>query len=582
MTSASDFSAADSMTSFDRAASHPNPAFDFLTGFAPRRLKDLFKWSEYLLYNSAHIYAAFRKFGELVITDIEYGTSNDALRHKYKELYAKTLKVKGALLRAQLDKNVYGNHFSSIYYPFVRHLKCPTCEILVNIEFVDYKFDLKKLGFQYTCKKCRKVVSGKPVDRKLVAPSKIHIIRWDPKQIDIDYNPITGQSVYYYNIPQDVKDKVKQGAKHLINSMPMEFLENIRDNKLFRFDKDAIFHSKVASPSGIDQQWGFPPLASTLKLFLYTMVLRKANEAIALEHIVPMRILHPIQTGNQDITQMISFARWQHEMKDNIRRFRRDPLHVMFAPIPLGVASMGGDGRAMLTLGELQEAEKNIMAALGVPQEFLYGGLTKAGMEASLRLIENQTQNDSDDCNDLLQWYTDKISRFLGWERIDTSLTPLKMVDDTETKNTIITLATGGGGTTPVVSLTTMTERLGLDLDKERDKRMQEAIDEARFQQKLTVEMQKLQNTLAQQVQQQVSGAQGLNYDQQAVIAQADTLVQQLAGLDPNTRRSQLHSLQVEDMVMYSVVIQRLEEQQNTETAQARAQISAGGGTPAM
>lgn len=577
--SAGDFSLTDSLTAFDRAASHPNPAFDFLTGFAPRKLKDLFKWSEYLLYNSAHIYAALRKFGELVVTDIEYSTSNDSLRRKYQQLYSKTLKIKGALLRAALDKHVYGNHFSSMYQPFVRLLKCPDCTHLVNIEHVDYKFELKKLAFMYTCKKCKKHVTGKVVDRKITAPSKIHIIRWDPKQIDIEYNPITGQSVYYYNIPQDVKDKVRAGSKHLINSTPMEFLENIRDNKLFRFEKDAIFHSKVASPSGIDQQWGFPPLASTLKLFLYTMVLRKANEAIALEHIVPMRILHPAQQGTQDITQMISFSRWQGEMKDNIRRWRRDPLHVMFAPVPLGVATMGGDGRAMLTLGELQEAEKNIMAALGVPQEFLYGGLTKAGMEATLRLIENQTQNDADDMNDLLQWYTDKISKFLGWERTDTTLAPLKMVDDTETKQTLIGLATGAGGAAPIVSLTTMAERLGIDLDRERSKRLQEAIDEAKFQQKLQTEMQKMQNTLTQQVQQQVAGGQGLNYDQQAVIAQADNIAQQLMQVDPNTRRSQLHSLQTEDAVMYAVVIQRLEDAQNAQTAEAKAQMQ---GMPAQ
>jgi hypothetical protein len=184
--------------------------------------------------------------------------------------------------------------------------------------------------------------------------------------------------------------------------------------------------------------------------------------------------------------------------------------------------------------------------------------------------------------NDLLQWYTDKMSKFLSWESIDTKLSPLKMVDDTETKQTIISLATGQGGVSPVVSLTTMAERLGIDLDSERDKRMQEALDEAKFQQKLQAEMQKMQNTLAQQVQQQVQGQSGLNYDQQAVIAQADGLVQQLMGLDPNTRRSQMHSLQVEDAVMYAVVVQRLEEMQNQQTAQAKAQMAGGGQPPPM
>jgi hypothetical protein len=988
------------MSVFDRAASHPNPAHDFLTGFVPRKLKDLFKWCEYLMYNSAHVYAALRKFGELVVTDLEYGTSNEALRRNYRRLFEKTLKIKSALLMASLDKHIYGNHFTSIYKPFVRSLKCPSCQQLVAIQHTDYKFELKSLAFTYHCLHCKRDVRGTVVDRKILAASRVHIIRWDPKLMDIDYNPITGQSVYYYNIPQDVKDQVKSGSKHLINSMPMEFLENIRDNKTFRFEKDALFHIKVPSPSGIDQQWGFPPLASTIKLFLYTMTLRKANEcvsldtlietstglvpaddvrvgdlvrthlgrwrpveqkwyrdakddeigcritlsglrhlsgvfsphhpiltlrrtsdarrsdtkdkqtsseilqnphlyeevmcpaeqfekgdyilyprtipsepqqvdvakytgfantenyvysamslpsaqafeaesagehvkgvpgkiarrklkegsvpkrlpatrpmtedfayilghyvgngscnqrtvmiamgskteeplreairrefglecggynqrgncsmvtlcdvivkalikgmvpgtarvkrvpsevfhapdsvklaflkglweadghtregqdtlatssaglaydvyrmllhvgciatirehitpihaladgrvitpngpsyhvrvsgasqerlyalwnwedaeeitigksgffwkdyfaarvsvveeseeeqyidfkiaedstfciaggatknSIALEHVVPMRILHPAQNGQQDFTQMISLARWQDEMKQNIRRWRRDPLHIMMAPVALGVSNLGGDGRAMLTLGELQEAEKSIMAALGIPQEFLYGGLTKAGMEATLRLIQNQTQGHADDMNDLLQWYSDQMSRYLGWEKIEAKLTPLKMVDDTESKQLLLSMATGQAGPS-YVSMTTILERLDIDLDAEREKRLQETLDEARHNQRVQNELRKLQNNLSQQVQLQAQGTPGLNYDQQAVIAQADQIVQQLMGLDVGSRRSQLDSLSKEDAVMHAVVIQRLEDLQNQQGQQAKAQMA--------
>lgn len=570
-----EISMSEALTAFDRSSSHSNPAFDFLTGFVPRRLKDLFKWCEYLVFNSAHIYAALKKFGEMVVTEVEYNTANDALRRNYRHLFEKTLKVKSALIMASLDKHVYGNHFTSLYQPFVRHLKCPACDHLVNIQMVDYKFTWKSLQFRYRCRKCDKDVDGKIVDRKVLTAKKLHFIRWDPKLIDIDHNPITGESVYYYNIPAEVKEKVRQGSKNLINSMPYEFLQAIRDNKIFEFEKDAIFHIKVASPSGVEQQWGFPPLTSTIKLFLYSMVLRKANEAIALEHIVPFRIMHPVSSGTQDPTQMLNLARWQQEMKANIKQWRRDPLHTMFAPIPVGVTNVGGDGRAMLTLGEVQEAERNIMGALGIPQEFLFGGLTKAGMEGTLRIIENQLQNHADDLNDLLQWYTDKVSKFLGWQRIDTRLTRIKLVDDTEAKSTLMALATGQMGS-QYVSMTTIADKLGFDLEEEREKRLQEALDESRFQSRLQTEVSKLQNTLSQQVQQQVSGAAGLNYDQQAVIGKAEEIVQGLMQLDPATRRSQIHSLQMEDFVMYSVVIQRLEEARRQQTNDAKAQTGPG------
>jgi len=580
----SDISTVDSLSAFDRAASHPNPAFDFLTGFVPRKLKDLFKWCEYLFYNSAHTYAALRKFGELVVTDIEYQTSNEALKRNKRRLYNKTIKIKSALLMASLDKHVYGNHFTTIYKPFIRYLKCPKCENLTNIQMVDYKFDLKRLSFRYRCRRCHTDVDGKVVDRKVLAANKIHIIRWDPKQMDVDHNPITGQSIYYYTLPQQVKDDVKRGAKHLVNSMPYEFLECIRDNKVFRFEKDAIFHIKVPGPAGIDPQWGYPPLATTMKLYLYTMVLRKANEAIALDHIVPMRILHPAQHGAQDFAQQISLDRWQEEMKWNLRRFRRDPLHVMMAPIPVGVVNLGGDGRAMLTLAEVQEAEKGIMAAHGIPEEFLYGGLTKTGMEGTLRLIENQLQSHADDMNDLLQWYEDQVSKFLGWERIDVKLTPLTLVDDTENKALLVQAATGQLGQVQVAPTTVM-ERLGLDPEKERKKRLQYAIDEAKLAIDIQRETTKLQNTLTQQVQAQLQGQAGLNYDQQAVIGQADQVAQDFMAYDEATRKSMLHSLQVEDYVMYSVVIQRMEELQNAQRLQlqeAVKQQTAAGAPPAQ
>jgi hypothetical protein len=173
--------------------------------------------------------------------------------------------------------------------------------------------------------------------------------------------------------------------------------------------------------------------------------------------------------------------------------------------------------------------------------------------------------------NDLLQWYPDSMSKFLGREKIEAKLTPLKMVEDTESKQMLINMATGQTGQ-QFVSMTTVMERLDIDLDEEREKRLQEALDETRHQQRVQNEVRKLQNNLAQQVQQQSQGGQGLNYDQQAVIAQADQIVQQIMQMDPGTRRSQLHSLQTEDAVMYAVVVQRLEDQQNQSNQQAKTQ----------
>jgi len=565
----SDLTAADLESLFRNNTSHPNPMFDFLTGFVPRRLRDLFIWMEYLYYNSAQIFAALKKFSEYPITDISYTTTNQALEKRVKKLHNKQLKIKALLIRCGLDRWIYGNSFTSVYQPFARFLKCPHCGKMTNIEHVNYRFKFKKMAFEYTCRKCKNVVNGKVIDRRLTNPDKIHVIRWDPKQMDIDYNPITGESVYYYSVPKDIKDKVMKGNKHLLNTMPMSFLKAVATGKMYKFAEGQIYHMKVDPPAGIDQQWGFPPLTAAIKLFFYAAVLRKANEAIALDHIVPFRILHPAQNvASGDPIQQISLNTLFEEVRSGLRRWRRDPLTIMTAPVPVGMTQVGGDGRALLTLGEVKEAEDGIIAAMGIPREFIYGGLSFTGSAITLRMLENQLLTYTTELNELLQWVTERCCRILGWKPVECELTEFKLIDDVQQKQLIMQLNQGGQ---QLISNTTIAELNDFDLKEERERRKQEALDEVRFQNELQMEVTKLQNSLAKQVQNQaMMGQQGLAYDQQQVISHADQLVQQLLSMDYSARKSFLHSLQVEDFVMYSVVVQRLEEAQLQQKNQAQ------------
>ena len=78
---------------------HSNPYFTYSQLFAPKRLKELFKMCEYLFYNSPHIFAALRKFGEYPITEITYDTDNVQLKEKQKSLLEKVIRAKEFLLK---------------------------------------------------------------------------------------------------------------------------------------------------------------------------------------------------------------------------------------------------------------------------------------------------------------------------------------------------------------------------------------------------------------------------------------------------------------------------------------------------
>lgn len=566
----------DPMGANTHGASHPSPYYTNSQLYSPKRLKDLFKWCEYLFYNSSHIYAALRKFGEYPITEITYNTTNEHARQKHKYLHTKVIRSRELLIKTTLDKYVYGNAFVSMYQPFIRYLRCPQCKTLTNIQNTNYTFSVKNLRFSYHCKSCSKKVNvtEKGVeDRKLILSRRINFIRWDPKQMDIDHNPMTGESVFYYEIPQDVVQRVNDGHRNLIDTLPMGFLKAIKERKTFRFAPNAVFHMKVGGPAGINPQWGLPPLVTALQLFHYAAILRKANEAIALDHLVPFRLIHPAaqsEVGNP--LQQISLAKWQSEMEKNFKAWRQDPLHIMWSPIPMGMTQIGGQGRALLTLGEVQDAEKNIIAALGIPIEFLYGGLTKSGMEATLRLIENQLETHINDIKDLLQWIDDSCSKFLGWEAMSVGMVKFRMVDDSARQGMLFQLWQQGKETgEPMVSDATIAEITDIDLPREESRIKQEILDRIRRNRDLQNEVEKYQQSMSEQVRQE-SMMGPAQYNQQQVIGQADTVVEELNGLPEGARKSRLHELQTTDYVLYAVVIQRLEQQDTTATQNAKSQ----------
>ena len=570
-----------SSTSFDpgdstlglNGTSHPNPSYDYLSGLVPRKLKELFRWSEYLAFNSAHIYGVVRKFGEYPITTFIYDTTSPNEKERHQELFDKKIKLKGFLTQVSFDKYIYGNAFVSVFEPIKRWLKCPKCAVKEDVRVASYKYVDTTTTFRLKCRKCNMDVTAEVEDEKLIDASKINLIRWDPKLIDIDHNPVTGQSVYYYTIPRAIVQQVKEGNKHLIGTMPMEMLQAMKAKKTFKFGEGQLFHLKVPGPAGVDAQWGFPPITSAIKNFLFAATLRKANEAIALEHITPFRVIHPQgASGNGDPVMQMNLDEWRREIETNYKLFRRDPLRIQFSPIPVGVQNIGGDGRAMLTLGELKAAEEAIVISMGVPMEFLNGGLGQTKGEITLRMIENQLQTHVEDLNGLVQWIEQKCARFLGWRSIPTRLADFKMVDDVENKQMYFQLWQNGK-----ISDTKIGEILGIDWEHERKQKAEDTLAETKSQMALEAAQKKMQNSLSQQAANKAQMAQGgVQYDQQAIIAQADQMAQELAGLDAGSRRSRMDSLKNEDLVMASVVRERLEQMGQDQEQAAKAQTKQG------
>jgi hypothetical protein len=120
-------------------------------------------------------------------------------------------------------------------------------------------------------------------------------------------------------------------------------------------------------------------------------------------------------------------------------------------------------------------------------------------------------------------------------------------------------------------------EMFSIDYAEQADMKRQEELNELKAQLVHERAKKNIENSIAEQATQMAEEQQigpGLNYDTQAVVGQADGIAQQMLTMPEGDRRSQLRDLQATDYVMYSVVIQRM-EQLELETGRA-------GGMPAM
>ena len=461
-----------------------------------------------------------------------------------------------------------------MHFPFKRYLKCEKCGYKTAATSLDFKYNPGKAEFKHKCPECDHLGKSRVIDTLQLTPEKINVIRWDPKLVQINYNNVTNECEYYIKVNSNLKSKIQGGDKHLIVTLPMSMLETIAKDELFKFNEGELFHMKADSPAGVASGWGYPPLVACMPLFYHASILRKANESIALERIVPMRVMHPQAiSGNADPILALSMGKFMSEVEDNITKWRRDPNHIMMSPVAVGVSQVGGEGRALMVNAEIQQAEDNIIAAMGFPKEFVYGGLSYTGSSVTLRMLENQLESSVFQISRLLTWVTTKMGKFLGWESCKVTMGDFRMIDDVQQKQLVMQMFQMG-----MVSKTTVAEAHGIDIAEEREKIKQENLTDARFQKELELDMMDLQKDLSQQARQMAAqqGPSGLTYDQQAVIAEAENIAGQLMQVDPGTRKSHLSSLQAEDYVMYSVVIQRLEQMQLDQKNQAIQQAGMG------
>jgi len=533
----------------DKRTLFTNPFYDLAGQYIPRDIKNSFRWAEYLYSANPTYAAAVNRIARYPITDLDLSGQHNSIVLRYKLLF-EHMKIRQILSTFGISVLVYGNSFMSVSLPFDRFLRCPSCGIerlSVNTEydFQDYKFMLR-------CP-CGNYGNMRRVDRRSDMVNRTRVILWDPKLMDINRS-VTGECKYYLHIDPILRHKVFRKNKFVIDTTPWEFISAIQKDELFKFDDNSILHVSNETLPGFNLEWGLPPSVSLFRLHYQAALLRRASEAIALDYIIPLRVLFPRATSTHaDPLHAIGLGSFVGRIQNMVQRHRVDPTYVQVSPIPLGYQAIGGEGKAINVSPELKAIDDTLLNAAGFPAELFYGTLNVQALPAALRLFENMWDHLIYGYNNALQFIADKVSRHFGWPPIRAKLQRITLADDIERRQILMQIAASQQG-----SQSSFFNAYGLDWRSEIEKMLREQIELPEIQKRVAEEY---------KMQQQLED-QGASTTPDQLTQHAQMLAQQ-ALANPLGSRQLLQQLQQSDELMYAMVKMYMERMRSQASSAA-------------
>lgn len=462
--------------SFSRGSiRYDSPFLDMTSTFIPKSIKGILKFIASYVVSDGLLSQCITKMAEYPITNLIYKDNDETILtddktiEKWKVILENSMGIMRSLKQSGMDYYAFGNSIISVNYPFKRMLKCPKCNQSHTSDGLKVKFEQFKFKAKCPTPKCNYEgeMDARDVNTKEI--SKLGIVHWDLLYIDIKYNSITGDHFYYYTIPADLQFAIRRGDMDIINGTRLEVIQAVEKRKQLKLMADNVFHLKRAAPQYIvpsERGWGIPAPMAVLKDIFHTKVLKKGNEMIAFDHIVPLRLLFPQGTGDVSPHATINLSDWRSKIEQEIRRWRSDPNYISIVPIPLGMENFSGDAKLLLITPEIRATEDTIITGMGVIPEIIRGGASWSGSNVSLRVIENTFINHRTDMHSMINFIKKNVANYLSIPNLNIKMADFKMADDLDKKKLMVQLAEQQGSDAMVSKPTVMRE-LGLDPEKE-------------------------------------------------------------------------------------------------------------------
>jgi len=528
------------------------------------------------------------------ITDFEYpGEGSGQEKDELDAYLTYQLRLPQAMAEMGDEWACYGNAFYRIHFPFDRYLvdKRHSAEYSLNMFGPDQiAFDLKTMKYEVTDPKNTKKKIKLPFrDIMSKDKDKIRLRKLNPRNVVIRHNLISGSSSYIYRFEKEIINDIKEGKTHVIDEIPMDMLAAISKDQDFLFFEDEIYHFKSPTICGVSNRgWGLPETLANYRSLHLLQVYRKIDEAIGLDYMVPFRLFTPeFKDTESAIVKNIILTQWRTQVETIIKNRRKDKFAMHALPFPVNYQEFGAEGKNLTPKDLLEYQTDSMLDGMGYPAELFKGSLTVQQIPTSVRLFENSFMFIHLGFTQFAQWVSRKISRYMGEEFIEVSISKPSLADNLDRQNIVMQLSSAGE-----ISRKKAYAFLGIeDPVEERRERLEEDMEIQKIQMEKEEELRREMETGSidqtldaqqQQAQQQqgapAGSAPGGPPNAQGsspldIQEQAQQMAQQFLAMDEGSRRKELDAIRGSNPTLHALVKEFMEKMRNQAGSQGVQQM---------
>jgi hypothetical protein len=299
----------------------------------------------------------------------------------------------------------------------------------------------------------------------------------------------------------------------------MSVLQAISKDKAYTFNSDVLLHLREPDLAGMQTGgWGIPQAFYCYGTARYLFGLRKMNEILASDYMIPMRVMSPEKEAATNpsigVGQTADLSDWNAQARGMIASFRKDPAAIHTISQPVKYQLFGAEGKSLVPGELLLHGEDMLLNAMGISPQLYRGDLNLQTAPMAARLLESNWQHLVDAANTFLRWVQRKVSSELGWKPFGIRLTKPLIADNMDQLMLLLQLMPTGK-----LSDTTLFQALNKDYTEELRRVKDDTIRQIKNDNDIQREADKLvvgTNALRQGVeeqraiqQQQMAGPQG-------------------------------------------------------------------------